>query len=320
MSLQILLHPIRWQFRFPFRIAHGLRSCTDAVILELRYGNFTSFGEATLPPYLPDTQQTTIQFLENLDLSFIQLPLDPAAISAQVDKQFAGYLPAKAALDMALWNLKAQLEKKTVSNLFGIISNHEPLRSYTISICDRLEMQERLYFGQSCGFSFFKLKMDGKNDEQMLRDFRSLTDAPFAVDVNQGWQKLDYAMSFSNELIQAGCLLIEQPFHKSDLILTKQLRDRVTIPIIADEACQRLQDIATLSESYSGINIKLQKCGGISEAYKMIELSRTLGLKVLIGCMSESMIGCQAAEALAPLCDWNDLDGPWLITNNDWRK
>jgi L-alanine-DL-glutamate epimerase-like enolase superfamily enzyme len=221
--------------------------------------------------------------------------------------------PALAALDMALWTLETKMKNTTIGQLLGINEKDKPIRTYTISVCDKIEMAERIAYGKECGFDTFKLKLNGIDDRKILEDFRALSAVPFAVDANQSWRDIDHAKVFSNELERQGCLLIEQPFQKDDLILTKQLSSSLSIPIMADEAIQTYEDIAKANGIFSGINVKLQKCGGITPAYEMIKHSKSLGLKVLIGCMSESIIGCSAGEVLSPLCDWNDLDGNYLV-------
>ena len=308
--MNIKLHPYQLEFVFPFRIAHGIRTQTDALFIELESDGFTAFGEATFPPYLPYTREAAIEDLSRVDLQKVNGISDPELILNQ-----HGIMepPALAALDMALWTLKAKLEHTSVRSLLGISETFSPPRSYTISVCDREEMSKRIDNGMSNGFSFFKLKLNGTDDARMLSDFRSLTKASFAVDANQAWTDVGYALEFSGELQFQGCVLIEQPFHKTDLINTQKLSSELSIPIIADEACQTISDLDKVQDAFSGINVKLQKCGGIAPAYEMIKYAKSLGLKVLIGCMSESIVGCGAGEVLSPLCDWNDLDGSYLV-------
>ena len=140
------------------------------------------------------------------------------------------------------------------------------------------------------------------------------------MDANQAWIDIGSAIEFSKELQRQGCVLIEQPFHKNDLVNTRKLSSELSIPIIADESCQTIDDIDKVKDAFSGINVKLQKCGGITPAYEMIKYAKSLGLKVLIGCMSESAIGCGAGEVLSPLCDWNDLDGSYLVKDVPFRN
>lgn len=293
-----------------------MRTHTDAVLVKAEYKGFSGIGEATLPPYLPDTVESVSSFLQNLEIGIESDILLPSRIFDDLDNRFPGNMPAKAALDMALWNLKSAMEGKTIAELMGVSASKIVPHTYTIGICSKEEMRIRFAFAREHGFTFFKLKLDGKQDRDILDNFKALTDLPFAVDANQGWTDLESSIAFARELEQQGCVLIEQPFVKSDLALSKALRDTISIPLIADEACQRLTDLEKLKDSFDGINIKLQKCGGITEAMRMITQARELGLQVLLGCMSESSIGCNAAEHIAPLCDWADLDGPWLIEND----
>jgi L-alanine-DL-glutamate epimerase-like enolase superfamily enzyme len=228
--------------------------------------------------------------------------------------------PALAAMDMALWLLKAKLENTSIHTLLGMSAKNETQRTYTISHCDKAEMAERIATGRSYGIDMFKLKLNGKDDRQMLHDFQSLSSAAFAIDANQSWTDVEQSIQFAGELEREGCLLIEQPFQRDSVEMSRRLKNAISIPVIADESCQNIADIDIVKESFSGINVKLQKCGGISPAYKMIKQARSNGLKVLIGCMSESIIGCSAGEVLAPLCDWNDLDGSYLVKEVPFRN
>jgi L-alanine-DL-glutamate epimerase-like enolase superfamily enzyme len=311
--MKITCYPYQLEFKYPFRIAHGVRTHTSIVYVKIEYQNVVGWGEAALPPYLIDTQESVIKVCHDFAKRVASLDLENAfLLSEEVSS-----MPAKAALDMALWNIKAILSKRSFAELLGIESEDYPPKTYTISICDAQEMKERVKDGEINGFRLFKLKLDRKHDDQMLQDFKSISDKAFAVDVNQGWDNLEYAISFSQKLVDTGCVLIEQPFHKEDREFTRKLRETISIPIIADEACQTIQDLGSLENAFSGVNVKLQKCGGITAAYKMILLAREIKLKVLIGCMSESHIGCDAADSLSPLCDWCDLDGKFLIKNDE---
>lgn len=311
--MNIKLHQYQLEFIFPFRIAHGIRTHTRALFVELEHEGVTAFGEATFPPYLSYTVEDALKSLSAIPTEFL---IDQNGIIAPSVSLLAYQNiqpPALAALDMALWTLKSKLEQTSIRSLLGITELAEPPRTYTISVCDKEEMAKRIAAGKAQGYDLFKLKMNGHDDRQMLSDLHSLQNGPFAIDANQSWIELNHAIGFAKELQSQGCILIEQPFAKTDLDNTLELKNALSIPIIADESCQSYDDIDRVCTSFSGINIKLQKCGGISPAFKMIKHARSLGLKILIGCMSESVIGCSAGEVLAPLCDWNDLDGVALI-------
>jgi L-alanine-DL-glutamate epimerase-like enolase superfamily enzyme len=314
-DIQVSSSAFRLKFKFPFKIAHGIRTHTDAVFISVSYMGHTGYGEATLPPYLPETTASVTDFINS-----IKPVIDERAIEERFTffKEMDAYTPgntaAKAALDMALWDLKGKIHNKTVRELLSITGYKEVQCTYTIGLGSKEEMAEKIAAAKN--FSLFKLKLNGINDEQVIQDFTSLNNAPFAVDANQAWKDVAYAESIGKLLVAKNCLLIEQPFAKEDIALHATFKAISPLPVIADESCQRLDDIDKLQHAFDGINIKLQKCGGITEARQMIEKSRQLNLKILLGCMSESSCGCSAAAQLAPLADWVDLDGPYLISND----
>ncbi len=314
--LEVSCKPHFHQFRKPFKIAHGARTGTDVVFLKLKWNDFIGFGEASLPPYLPDNVESTLNFFKQEYFQNLQLPYNLFGFSSEINQKFIGNYPAKAALNMALWDLKSKMEQKSISSLLLIETPVLCPRTFTLGIGSKYDMQENIDYALSCGFALFKIKLNGKRDEEIIKEFKSMSDLPFAIDANQSWTNIDHAKKFSQQLQDSGCILIEQPFSKSDRILSAELKSVLQIPVIADEACQTIEDISGLAESFDGINIKLQKCGGIAAAFEMINMARSQNLLVLMGCMSESTVACNAAEALSPLADWADLDGPWLIKVN----
>ncbi len=307
--------PYQLRFKYPFRIAHGVRSGTDVVYVKLEHNGFTAWGEATLPPYLPETQESVIDFLKKFAAQNGNLTTC-AEWRNVLMKDASPNMAAKAALDMALWQLQAQLEDKSVNELLGIESVQFPQGTYTIGVCPIDEMQQKIEEANAFGFAMFKIKLDGKQDEAMIANYKQLCSKPFAVDVNQGWKRIEEAREKIDWLKEEGCLLVEQPLHKDAWDDMQQLKQHSALPLYADEACQRLTDLDRVAEGFNGVNIKLMKCGGVTEAYQMILKARQLGLKVLIGCMSESSVGCTAAATLTPLADYADLDGPYLIAND----
>jgi L-alanine-DL-glutamate epimerase-like enolase superfamily enzyme len=314
--LHLSLYPYQLRFKYPFGIAHGLRHTTDVVYVKLQHRGYTAWGEATLPPYLPETQSSVIKFLEHISYSSVLNTADPVTVSAELNDAYTGNMAAKAALDMALWHLRLQTEGQPLHRLLGFESNSYPQGTYTIGVCPLAEMEAKIAEADALGFGIFKLKLDGKNDFETIRNFRSLTNKPFAADVNQGWRTPAQAAAVAALLAGQGCLFIEQPFDKHDKQLPVLFKAQSPLPVYADEACQLLADLEDMPRSFNGINIKLMKCGGITEAYKMIVRARQLGLNILIGCMSESSVGCTAASWLTPLADYADLDGPYLISND----
>ncbi len=322
LIMKLSLFPYQLQFKFPFRIAHGVRTHTDVVYVKLEHQNFVGWGEATLPPYLAETQKSVSEFL---------LEFSKNISSNSIEDWFAKLQPvqanmsAKAALDMALWSLKAQREQNTIRELLGVVGDNTnqdykfPLGTYTIGVSSFEEMKLKVEEGNKYGFEIFKIKLDGESDEEMIHNFKSLSSKKFAVDVNQGWKTVEEAIEKILWLKEEGCFLVEQPLHKNALKEMKLLKQKSVLPLYADESCQRLSAIEKLKEGFDGINIKLMKCGGITEAHQMILKARELEMKILIGCMSESSVGCTAAAQLTPLADYADLDGPYLISNDPFE-
>lgn len=317
MMVEKIIRPYRLEFRFPFRIAHGERTGTDAVFLVVRRNGFTGFGEATLPPYLGIKPVDVVEKLRHPLVDEALQCLNPQEAFKLLEPLLNDNRPALAAVDMALWQIYTLERGKSVAQLNGISTPENKVpHTYTIGVCSPEQMKARISWGVQAGFKHFKLKLDGHNDQSIIKRFRDLTDAPFAVDVNQAWTTQQQAEAVLAQLESAGCLLIEQPFHKADRILTAILAAQTAIPIVADEACQTPADLHYVMEFFDGVNVKLQKCGGITPALQMLDQLRRFGKRSLIGCMSESSVGCNAAEQLAGLCDWADLDGPWLNANN----
>ncbi len=316
--MEIKTYTTYLRFRYPFRIAHGERLGTDVVFVMLEWDGLVGFGEATLPPYLGVTAQQVFDALNRPGIEealSLNLPDDWFSALRQI---IPDLMPALAALDMARWQIHAKMNLQPVSFLLGAPANVTLVpHTYTLGVSDIKEMKKKLDFAESEGFSLFKLKLDGLNDQEVLRSFRELSDAPFAVDANQAWKNIDQAFELIDFLESHECVLIEQPFHKNDRELSYKLRERTGIPVIADEACQQFGDLHEVFDAFDGVNVKLQKCGGITPAYQQLKELQRRGKKALIGCMSESSVGCDAAEELTFLCDWADLDGSYLNANNE---
>ena len=156
------------------------------------------------------------------------------------------------------------------------------------------------------------------NDKELVEIIRSKTDKPLCVDANQGWTDKEKALDMCHWLKERGCMFVEQPFDKKMIDETAWLRERSPLPIIADEFCQLIPAVMRAYQVYDGINIKLMKSTGLHEAYKMAVLAKSLGMKLMIGCMTETSCAISAAAQLAPMADWVDLDGNLLIANDSF--
>jgi L-alanine-DL-glutamate epimerase-like enolase superfamily enzyme len=235
-------------------------------------------------------------------------------ILSYIDGVMPGNYAAKASLDIALHDLTGKLLGQPWFRLWGLNPQKTPATSFTIGIDTADVVREKTL--EAGAFKLLKIKMGRDNDKEMIDTVRSVTDVPVFVDVNQGWKDRNYALEMANYLSERGALFIEQPMPKEQVDDIAWLTERSPLPILADEALQTVEDLLPMKGVYSGINIKLMKCGGMHAAYKMITMARQLGMKILMGCMTETSCAVSAAAQLSPLVDWADLDGNLLISND----
>ncbi len=181
---------------------------------------------------------------------------------------------------------------------------------------DREEVRKKTL--ETLDYNLIKVKLGntGENDKTMINTIREVTNLPIVVDANQGWKEKGYALSMIEWLAARGVEMVEQPMPKLLLDEAAWLRDRSPLPIMADEACQRLSDVRKLYGAYDGINIKLMKCTGMREAREMITLAKALNMRIMMGCMTETSVAISAAAQFASQLEWADLDGNWLIAND----
>lgn len=316
--MELSLKPYTLQLRHSFAISGNTRLETPLVFVLLSHEGFTGYGEASLPPYLPETQETVIAFLSGLQLERFKDPLDTDAVLDYTMAASASDLAAKAAVDMALHDLQGKMLGKPCYELFKSNADKMPETSFTLGM-DSPEMM-RLKVSEASQFKILKIKLGGPNDKEIIGAVRAVCFKPLCVDANQGWTDKHQALEMIYWLRDEGVKFIEQPMPKAMKKEMIWLTENSPLPTIADESCQTLQDIEAVQGVFRGINIKLMKCGGIREARKMISRARELDLKILMGCMNESSVAVMAAASLAPQCNWADLDGPFLVTNNPFEN
>ncbi|MGZ4039225.1 MAG: dipeptide epimerase, partial [Bacteroidia bacterium] len=314
--MKLSFAPYSLEFKHPFGIAHGTRTHTQVVYVRLESEGFCGYGEAALPPYLPETQNSVVDFLRKSDkvLSEIKLPFSMEEIVNSIDKIAEENTAAKAAIDIALHDLLGKFLNKPVHELLDLHKPQPKNTSVTISIGDLDLIPQKTK--ELDDFSLLKVKLGSGNDKEIISAIRKNTDKPIVVDVNQGWKDKHFALEMIEWLHTQNVLYIEQPLDKNNFADMKWLTERSPVPTIADESMQRLKDLSKIADCFSGINLKLMKCTGLYEGQKIIIAAKEKGLKINIGCMSESSCGIAAAAQLMSEADWIDLDGPMLIKNN----
>ncbi|HXC06099.1 MAG TPA: dipeptide epimerase [Bacteroidia bacterium] len=312
--MKLTWQPYTLEFKHPFRIAHGVRNTTPVVFTRIEQDGFTGYGEASMPPYLGESHDSVLAFLKQVQLESINGLFDPDEVMQTVDAIAEGNAAAKASVDIALHDLLGKMKGKPLYELFGADPASAPCTSFTIGMDDTEMILQKVEEAQ--GYPILKVKLGGGDDIHILETIRSVTDKPLSVDANQGWNNKEEALEMIYRMKDMQVTFVEQPFSKNRFGDHAWLTERSPLPVIADESCQRLSDIARCAGSFHGINIKLMKCTGLSEARKMIGEAQKRNLKILIGCMSETSCAVSAAAALTPFANWADLDGPLLIKNN----
>lgn len=316
LPLRLSWYPYELKLRHLFGVAGNSRTTTQGVQVRLEYEGITGYGEASMPPYLGESAASVQEFLSRVDLSPFRDPFEMEAILDYVDRIAENNAAAKASIDIALHDLVGKLIGQPWYRIWGYSAEKTPATFYTIGIDTPEKVTEKTKEAPAFPILKVKLGRSPKEDKEMVTAIRSVTGRAIAVDANQGWPEKTLALDMIEWLAEEGCVLVEQPMSKHRPDDIAWITARSPLPIMADESLQRLWDIPVLSGVFSGINIKLMKCTGMREAKKMITAARTLGMKVMIGCMTETSCAISAAAHLSPAADWADLDGNLLIAND----
>lgn len=312
--LALTFKPYTLELKHGFTLATSSRSTTPVVLTQVEYGDIVGYGEASMPPYLGESHESAVSFLSKINLGKYDNPFELETILSDVDAAAPGNPAAKASVDIALHDLVGKIMNQPWYNIWGFPKEKTPYTSFTIGIDTPDVVRQKVK--EATEFKILKVKLGRDTDKEMIETIRSVTDKPLCVDVNQGWKDKQFALDMVHWLKEKGVVLVEQPMSKSWFEEHAWLTERSPLPIMGDEAVQRLEDVQRAHGAYSGINIKLMKCTGMREAHKMLLLARSLGMKIMIGCMTETSCAISAASHLSPMADWADLDGALLIRND----
>lgn len=313
-KLKLSYKPYTLELKHVFTIATSSRTTTPVVLTEVEYEGIIGYGEASLPPYLGESHQTVSEFLSKVDLSKYENVFDLENILDDIDKVASGNTAAKASVDIALHDLVGKLLNQPWYNIWGFDKEKTPYTSFTIGIDTPDVIRTKVKEAEE--YKILKVKLGRETDKEMIETIRSVSDTPITVDVNQGWKDKNFALEMIHWLKERNVLFVEQPMPKTQIHDMAWLTERSPLPTIGDESVQRLDDVIKAHGVFSGINIKLMKCTGMREAHKMILMARALGMKVMLGCMTETSCAISAASHLSPMVDWADLDGALLIKND----
>lgn len=314
--MQLTYKPYELYLKHPFSIAKYSRTSTPLMLVQVQYEGYTGYGEASMVPYMGESYETAAAFLSKVDVSQISYPFDFDTIVNYLDSIAPGNPAVKAAIDIALHDLDGKLQGKPCWQLMVSDPAKMPVTSYTIGIDEPDIIRKKVK--EAGDVKVLKVKLGRDTDKLLINTIREVSALPLYADANQGWTDRQQSLDMLHWLHSHGVVLLEQPMAKADIQGNAWLTERSPIPIIGDEAVQRFADVESAKGVYHGINVKLMKSAGMHEASRMIAKARELDMKVLIGSMSETSCATLAAAALAPLCDWADLDGPLLTTNNPY--
>jgi L-alanine-DL-glutamate epimerase-like enolase superfamily enzyme len=310
------LSHLTWQahtlhLRNPFRLSYGVSETRRA--FWVRLADDAGWGEAAIPPYYGVEDAAMIAVWDAAARRHAPFPDSPAEIAAWIGTD--GPAPARCALDMALHDRLARRAGVPLHALLGVPPPRPLPTSFTIAIAEPAEMARLA--AEAARYPTLKIKLGSDDDAARLMAVRAARpDAILRVDANAGWSA-DEAVARLREIESVGLEMVEQPVGRHDIAGMGFVQAHTALPVVADESVQSLADVEALAAAgVAGINLKLQKVGGLGPGLRILCRARELGLAVLLGCMIETSLGTTAMAHLAGLADWLDLDAPLLISND----
>jgi L-alanine-DL-glutamate epimerase-like enolase superfamily enzyme len=312
--MQLRLHTFHLPLRHTFTIARGSVDVQPTLVVELEDGGVRGYGEATTNEYYGATLESMSAALlavreeiESYSLS------DPAAFWETMRPGLRDHPFAHCALDQAAYDLWGKLRGAPIWKLWGLSIDRLPPTNYTIGIDSIQNMVAKMQ--EFPGWPVYKIKLGTDHDVEIVRALRRHTDAVFRVDANCGWSA-DETIANSQQLKELGVEFIEQPLPAEQWKEMGRVLGSSALPLMADESCVAEEDVDRCAGAFHGVNIKLVKCGGMTPARRMIARARELGLKAMVGCMTESTVGISAIAQLLPLLDYVDMDGAVLLAKD----
>ncbi|MBT9188361.1 dipeptide epimerase [Zobellia russellii] len=295
-----------------FSISRESHDFQDTLIVALSLNGETGYGETTSNPYYKITVESMMAEIE-------EIRTEIEAFNIDHPENFHAFLTTKnlsnfaiCALDLAAWDLYGKLNKKPLYSIWNTGNASYPITNYTIGIAPVEKMLEKM---KEMPWPIYKIKLGTEDDVAIVRELRKHTDAIFRIDANCAWSANE-TIANAPLLKELGVEFLEQPLKADDWEGMEKVMHHSVLPVIADESCIVEADVKKCALHYSGINIKLTKCGGITPALRMIAQAKDMGIKVMIGCMTESTVGISAIAQLVPQLDYVDMDGPLLLKDD----
>jgi len=308
--MNVKLHPYNLQLKHTFTISRESHDFQPSLVVELSHDGVSGFGEATSNPYYNISVESMITAISNHQKFITSLSEEtPEGFWKKVKPLFTENMFALCALDMAFNDLFARKSGKKLYEIWGYDISNNPMTDYTIGIDTVDKMVEKMV---ELPWPIYKIKLGTKNDIAIVTELRKHTNAVFRIDANCGWTT-DQAIENSYKLKELGVEFLEQPLRADDFEGAKKLYKYSALPIIADESCIVESDVEKCAGFFHGVNVKLTKCGGLTPGKRMLLKAKSLGMKTMVGCMTESTVGISAIAHLLPLLDYADMDGGLLL-------
>ncbi len=310
--MELSLEKYTLPLKHTFSISRESHDSQDTLIVGLSKDGHTGYGEATSNSYYGITVEDMINEIETVRNEITTFEFSNP-------KDFHSYLTRKGlsnfsicALDLAAHDLYGKLIGKPLYEIWKTDTSSYPTTNYTIGLDTVEKMVAKM---QETPWPIYKIKLGTDNDVAIIKELRNHTDAVFRIDANCAWSAKETI--FNAPLLKdLGVEFLEQPLKADDWQGMEQVMHHSVLPVIADESCIVESDVEKCGLHFSGINIKLTKCGGLIPALRMIKKGKELGLKIMVGCMTESTVGISAIAQVLPQLDYVDMDGAMLLSED----
>jgi L-alanine-DL-glutamate epimerase-like enolase superfamily enzyme len=296
-----------------FTIAHQSRDVQETVIVELEDMGLIGLGECTTNAYYGMNIENITAALEEARASVEANEWETPEKLWELNQVIFKNNPfAHCALDMAAWDIFAKKQGKKLYELLKLDPKKLPTTNFTIGIDTMEKMIQKI---KEVDWPVYKIKLGTDHDLQIIRELRNHTDSIFRIDANCAWTA-GQTIHYSEDLAKLGVEFMEQPLDKDDLEGMKEVFKHSKLPVIADESCITESDVKKCHGLFHGINVKLTKAGGITPGLRMLHEAKSLDMKTMVGCMTESSIGITAIAHISPLLDYVDMDGAMLLSRD----
>ena len=299
----------------PFRISRNVQHTSANVIVRINHAGYTGYGEASPYEYYGESPETVLDCIALFADNLGDDPFLLEDITEKMDKIIQLNPSAKAAVEMALYDLMGKMLNVPLYKLLGLNPARATHTSFTLGIDTPVNMAKKALVARD--YPILKVKLGTRHDLDIIKAIRDVTPAVVRVDANSAWTPKE-AIRNIQAMAPYNIEFVEQPIAAHDYDGLRLIREHVPLPIMADESCVTVDDIPRLVGCVDGIVIKLMKCGGIRHALKMIHVARAHNLQIMLGCMIESSVAITAAAHLTPLVDYADLDGNLLVSDDPY--